>query len=130
MTSKARPTIALALIAKNEEKNVKRLLDSVKGCFDEIHLTDTGSTDRTVGIFLEQKAHHPDETQFFVHHFEWVRDFSAARNASYAPIKTDYIMWLDLDDVLHDREAFIKFRDSAMEFADYWLATYHYAVKN
>lgn len=117
---RSRPTISLALIARNEEKNVDRLLNSVEGCFDEIVFVDTGSTDKTV-----EKA---EARGCKVIHFGWVDDFSKARNFAFSRCTQDYIMWLDLDDVLHNREAFIKFRDSAMEFCDAWFNTYEYAL--
>jgi glycosyltransferase involved in cell wall biosynthesis len=115
-----RPTIGLALIAKNEEKNVNRLLDSVEGCFDEIVFVDTGSTDNTK-LLAEARGCK-------MYDFEWVNSFGKARNFAFSKVTTDYVMWLDLDDTLFNREAFIKWRDSAMQFADYWLATYHYAL--
>lgn len=114
-----RPTISLAMILKNEAHHLPALLKSVEGCFDEIHVTDTGSTDGTVELAKSLGCH--------VHHFDWVNDFSAARNASFKPITTDFVMWLDGDDELVNKEAFIKFRDDAMGLADYWIATYHYA---
>lgn len=114
-----RPTISLAMIVKNEEHNLPRLFESIRGCFDEIHITDTGSTDKTVELAQQLGA--------IVHHFKWCDDFAAARNASFQPIKTEFVMWMDGDDVLSDREAFIKWRDSAMAGADFWLNTYHYA---
>lgn len=114
-----RPSISLACIMKNEAHNLPILLGSVKDCFDEILITDTGSTDDSVEVAKKLGAQ--------VTHFEWCHDFAKARNASFEPVKTDYVMWLDLDDSLQNREAFIEWRDNAMEFADYWLATYHYA---
>lgn len=114
-----RPTISLAMIVKNEEHNLPRLFKSIEGCFDEIHITDTGSSDNTVEVAKALGA--------TVHHFKWCDDFSAARNASFKPITTDFVMWMDGDDVLSDKDAFIKWRDSAMGGADLWLNTYHYA---
>lgn len=114
------PSISLCLIAKNEEKNVQRLLDSVKGCFDQIVFVDTGSTDKTVEIAEKNGCE--------VHHFKWINDFSAARNFSFSKAKCDYIAWLDLDDELRNPDAFKHWRDTAMEFADCWFASYNYAV--
>jgi glycosyltransferase involved in cell wall biosynthesis len=107
------------MIVKNEAHNLPRLFESIEGCFDEIHITDTGSTDDTVEVAKRLGA--------TVHHFEWCMDFSAARNASFLPIKTDFVMWMDGDDVLENKDAFIKWRDDAMGLAEYWVATYHYA---
>lgn len=127
-----RPTISLCCILKNEHKNLPRLLASVRDCFDEIHLTDTGSTDGSVELItewaIEDVAKNPANTPIILHHFKWIDDFSAARNYSFSHATTDYVMWLDLDDVLSDAKAFIDFRDEAMAIADMWMATYHYAL--
>ena len=115
-----RPTIALACIMKNEGKNLPILLESVKGCFDEIHFTDTGSTDDSVDIARKHGAQ--------VHFFEWCDDFSKARNYSFSKVNTDYVMWMDLDDSMVNPDEFIKFRDTILNTANYWMAAYHYAL--
>lgn len=126
-----RPTIALCLIAKNEVENLPRLLESNKDCFDEIHITDTGSTDGTIELVQKwTTGENPSNTKVFLHHFEWINDFGAARNYSFSHANTDYICWEDCDDVLSDRQSFIRWRDDAMGLADYWLATYDYASDN
>jgi len=114
------PTITLALIAKNEEKNINRLLDSVVGCFDQIVLVDTGSTDKTKEIGLSRGCE--------VYDFTWVNSFCKARNFAFSKATCDYICWLDLDDCLSDKEAFIQWKKYAMEFADCWFNTYNYAL--
>ena len=43
-------TISLCMIVKNEEKVLKRCLDSVRDLVDEMIIVDTGSTDRTKEI--------------------------------------------------------------------------------
>lgn len=115
-----RPTLSLALIAKNEAKNINRLLDSVEGCFDEIVLVDTGSTDKTKEIAEARGC--------LVHDFKWVNSFCKARNFAFSKCTKDFIMWLDLDDVLHNKENFIQWRDHAMDLCDFWFASYHYAL--
>ena len=114
------PTISLAVIAKNEEKNIRRLLDSVKDCFHEIVFVDTGSTDKTKEIAQEYGCKLYD--------FTWVDSFCKARNFSFSKCTSDYIMWLDLDDALLNREAFIQWRDNAMALTPVWFATYNYAL--
>ena len=114
-----RPTISMAMIVKNEAENLPRIFKSIEGCFDEIHITDTGSTDDTVKIAQELGAK--------VHHFGWCDDFAMARNVSFEPITTDFVFWMDGDDVLENREEFINFRDNVMDLADYWVANYIYS---
>lgn len=113
-----RPSLALCMIVKNEEAHLPRLFETFKNCFDEIHITDTGSTDKTVEIAKSLGAQ--------VHHFEWCNDFAAARNYSFSHAKTDFIMWLDADDALINPEAFIAFRNDIMDISDFWIAKYDY----
>lgn len=126
-----RPTIALAMIMKNEAHNLGPLLQSVSGCFDAIFLTDTGSTDNSVEIALSEKSQEVAGCPIYVSHFEWVHDFSKARqfNFDQVPKEFDYIMWMDLDDVLSDKEAFKHFRDHTMGNAPQWMVNYNYAFE-
>lgn len=89
-------TLSLAMIVKNEASVLKRCLDSVKHLVDEIVIVDTGSTDNTVEI---AQTYTPN-----VFHFEWIDDFSAARNEAFSRATCDYIMWLDADDYLEQSE--------------------------
>lgn len=135
MTS--RPSIALCMIVKNEAHNLGGLLQSVRGCFDQIHITDTGSTDNTLE-FIDTINKHIDEGQpnwedlphINTHHFDWVDDFSAARNYSFSHATTDYVYWMDADDLLSDNKAFIHWRDTVMHAAHYWTAKYNYAYND
>ena len=84
-------TISLCMIVKNEEDTLGRCLDSIKGLIDEVVIVDTGSTDRTKDIAKE----YTDK----IFDFEWIDDFSAARNYSFSKATMDYILWLDADDI-------------------------------
>ena len=88
--------VSLTMIVKNEEANLPRCLESVRGLFDEIIVLDTGSTDRTVEIATSFGAR--------VFDFVWVDDFAAARNAALARATGDYAFWLDADDVVEPSE--------------------------
>ncbi len=114
-----RPSISLAVIVKNEAENLPQLIESVKDCVDEICITDTGSTDGTVELAKKLGA--------TVNHFDWVNDFSKARNFSFAQVKTDYTFWMDGDDILEDPKEFKTWRDEIMHLGDYWLANYVYS---
>ncbi len=85
-------TITLCMIVRNEEEVLARCLASVRELVDEIIIVDTGSTDATVAIARDFGA--------AVHHFEWIDDFAAARNYSFSFATSEYILWLDADDVV------------------------------
>jgi len=116
----SRPSIAAALICKNEEKHIARILGELEGLVDHIYLTDTGSTDKTLEIAKSFK-------NVTIKHFTWVNDFAKARNHSFKDIKQDYIMWIDCDDSIPNKAGFIDWRDNSMAMAEAWLATYNYA---
>lgn len=84
--------ISLCMIVKNEESFIEKCLQSVAGYVDDIVVADTGSTDRTKEIAQKYNAR--------VFDFEWVNDFSAARNFSASHAKHDWIFVLDADEVV------------------------------
>lgn len=90
------PTISLCMIIYNEEKNIRRCLESVCGLVDEIIIADTGSTDRTKSICEEYDARIFD--------YEWTEDFSKARNFCISKASCDWILLLDADEelILHN----------------------------
>lgn len=90
------PTMSLCMIVKNEEDVIGRCLESVKDVVDEIIVVDTGSTDKTKEI----ASKYTDD----IYDFEWIEDFSAARNYSFSKATKDYIMWMDADDVLMEKD--------------------------
>jgi cellulose synthase/poly-beta-1,6-N-acetylglucosamine synthase-like glycosyltransferase len=47
-----RATVSLTMIVRNEEANLPRCLESVRGLFDEMVVVDTGSTDCTKALAM------------------------------------------------------------------------------
>ncbi|MDP4173539.1 MAG: glycosyltransferase [Bacteroidota bacterium] len=90
MNIRKSPLISLSMIVKNEEKYLKQCLDSVKDIVDEIVIVDTGSTDSTLKIANEYGAS--------LYQFEWINDFSAARNYALSKSKGEWILYLDADE--------------------------------
>ena len=101
-------TISACMIVKNEEKILARCLDSLKGIYDELIIVDTGSTDKTKEI----AARYTD----LIYDFEWVDDFSAARNFSIEKATCDYIYVPDADEVLDEdnREKFLTLKEKLL----------------
>lgn len=99
-------TISLCMIVKNEEKVLKRCLDSVADLADEIIIVDTGSTDRTKEI----AARYTDK----IFDFKWIDDFSAARNFAFSKATKEYIYSADADEVLsaENRERFLILKEN------------------
>ena len=85
-------TLSLCMIVRDEEENLDNCLSSIKDCADEIIIVDTGSVDKTKQI----ASRYTDK----VYDFEWVYDFSKARNFSFDKAKSEYIIWLDGDDIV------------------------------
>ncbi len=125
--------LALGAILKNEVQNLPVFLASFKGCVDKIYLTDTGSTDGSLELIQGyiESGENPSGAPIELSHFKWVNDFSAARNFNLQQVEADksndFYIWADLDDSLGNPDAFIQWKNHAMNLADYWLATYHYA---
>jgi glycosyltransferase involved in cell wall biosynthesis len=90
--------LSLAMIVKNEARCLARCLQSIRSMVDEIVIVDTGSTDNTVEIVKKFGAK--------ILHFDWVNDFSAARNFALDQATGDWILVLDADE--HASEALGK----------------------
>lgn len=90
------------IIVKNEENNIEQLINQLILFSNEVHVTDTGSTDNTLNILKNLQNIY---SNLFIHHFEWVKDFSKAKNYSLTcyDCKADYQFWCDGDDQLNDK---------------------------
>lgn len=89
-------TISLCIIVKNEENVLARCLECGKAFADEIVIVDTGSVDRTKEIAGRYTT--------LIYDFPWGDDFSAARNFAFSKGSCDYLMWMDADDVMSEKE--------------------------
>lgn len=101
-------TVSLCMIVKNEERILRRCLDSLTELMDEIVIVDTGSTDATKAVAGEYTKN--------IYDFEWVDDFSAARNFAFSKATCDYIYSADADEVLDDenREKFRMLKETLL----------------
>ncbi len=112
-------TISLCMIVKNESDTLARCLDSAREIADEIVIADTGSSDQTKEI----AAAYADR----LYDFEWCGDFSAARNFIFSKATKEYLLWLDADDVIleKDRTRFLKLKQTLDSSVDIVMMPYH-----
>lgn len=85
------------MIVKNEEKNLRRCLESVRPHVDEICIVDTGSTDSTPNIARE----FADKFEVFTGCNDSdgkIASFSVARQRSFDLATRPWIFWIDGDD--------------------------------
>lgn len=100
MESKKPVTLSLCLIVKNEALTLPKLLENLIPHFDELNVTDTGSTDNTIEVL---KSLIPED-KLKLSSFVWVDDFGAARAFNLEQTKAEWCMWLDADDMLSNPE--------------------------
>ena len=96
LAAKAHPaknmTLGLCMIVKDEEEVLGKCLEAVAPAVDEIIVVDTGSTDRTIEIAKSHGAKVFEQA--------WTGSFADARNTSFEHATTDWIIYLDADEVL------------------------------
>ncbi|PKP61359.1 MAG: hypothetical protein CVT88_00335 [Candidatus Altiarchaeales archaeon HGW-Altiarchaeales-1] len=103
-------TLSLCMIAKNEENNIKRAIESVRLIADEMIVVDTGSTDNTPKIAKAYGAK--------VFDYKWNDNFSEARNFSLEQAGMEWILVLDADETIAYEDLFyIKETIKEMEIA-------------
>ncbi|MCG3730677.1 glycosyltransferase family 2 protein [Vibrio cincinnatiensis] len=88
--TKSMPTLAVALIVKNEAKHLQACLETVAGWVDEIVILDSGSSDETEAIARRITD------KFFVN-TDW-QGFGPQRRLAQSYVESDYILWLDADE--------------------------------
>jgi glycosyltransferase involved in cell wall biosynthesis len=89
-------TLSVVIITFDEESNLRRTLESVRGLADEIVVVDSGSTDRTLEIAREFGA------RVFVE--PW-KGFAAQKNSALEKATCDWILSLDADEAVSEQLA-------------------------
>jgi glycosyltransferase involved in cell wall biosynthesis len=81
-------TLSLVMIVKNEEKGLKRAVDSVKYFVDEIIIAvDNASIDKTLEIAKSLTKN--------IKTFDWPDSYAEARNFAQEGAKSDWLLFLD-----------------------------------
>lgn len=85
-----KPTLAVALIVKNEAQHLEACLETVHDWVDEIVVLDSGSSDNTEEI----ARRYTDK--FFVN-ATWP-GYGPQRRLAQNHVESDYVLWLDADE--------------------------------
>lgn len=89
-------SISLCMIVKDEDKHLARCLTSARPVVHEMIVVDTGSSDRTANIATAFGAR--------VSRFTWNGNFSDARNHAIEQASGAWILVLDADEMLSQRD--------------------------
>lgn len=114
------PILSISILVSGKYENVKRCLDSIQPILEqvpsELILTDTGCSSQVRKLIEEYTDNIID--------FEWIQDFSAARNAGLRLAKGEWFMYMDDDEWFEDPSEIIGFLLSD-EQKDYDVALYY-----
>lgn len=110
--------LSIAMIVKNEEKNIERCLKALKALDNkisyEIVIVDTGSEDNTINVAKKYTER--------VYEHKWNNNFAEMRNKSISYCKGQWILILDADEVLEDEKYLVEFFKSG-EYKKYNCAS-------
>jgi glycosyltransferase involved in cell wall biosynthesis len=101
---KSRPFLSVCMMMRDEEKNLPRILESIKKLeiADEICILDTGSSDRSVEVAESYgaKVKIPEDADQYFEDTQFGRklNFSKARNASIGLTKGEWLLIMDADE--------------------------------
>lgn len=84
-------TITTVIITQNEQRNIRRCIESTMSVSDEVIVVDAFSTDETVNICTSLGAK--------VYQRQW-DDFSSQKNYADSMATSDYILSIDADEAL------------------------------
>lgn len=97
--------LSIAMIVKNEEKNLPRTLEALMNLKNKINfeiiIVDTGSSDNTISVAKKYTNK--------IYEKQWTGNFSKMRNYSISKCKGDWILILDADEVLENPEELVVF---------------------
>jgi len=90
MRKRREPLLSVAIITKNEEDRLPKLLEALKGWADEVVVLDSGSSDRTVEIARSWGA------KVFVE--EW-KGYGPQKQSAFEKTTGKWVLFLDADEV-------------------------------
>ncbi len=114
-----KPVLTISILVSNNYDNIKRCLDSIqpilKQVDSELILTDTGCDEKTRALIETYTDKIID--------FEWIKDFSVARNVGLRAASGQWFMYVDDDEWFEDTKSISDFLLSK-ESENYDIACY------
>ena len=111
-----KPKVSLCVITRDEEKNIEHCITSALPVVDEVIVVDSGSKDKTKEIAARFGK---------VYEIIWT-DFSAARNYALKKATGDWVIVLDADEVLDERD----YNTIGMAVNDWGVMGYRIVTRN
>ncbi len=87
--------MTLCCVVKDEQKTIPECLGRVIGLFDEVAITDTGSTDDTIELLRRKYGVEVTRFQVVPENYYSIRD---ARNFNVGLARTSHVFFLDADE--------------------------------
>ena len=111
-------TLSACIVVKNGKGSILRCLDALLPMANEYVIVDTGSSDGTLELIADWQKRHPKQRLILdkvgpkFHDADGVFDFGAAKDYAISLATCQYVMWVDVNDILldgkHARELFQK----------------------
>ena len=103
-----KPILTISILVSNDYDNIKKCLDSIQPILNQVDseliLTDTGCDSRTRNLIEKYTDKIID--------FEWIKDFSAARNVGLKAACGQWFMYVDDDEYFDDTTEIVNFFNS------------------
>ena len=101
-------TLSACIVVKNGKGSILRCLDALLPMANEYVIVDTGSTDGTLELIADWRERHPKQRVVLqqvgnrFHDADGIFDFGAAKDYSLSVATCEYVMWVDVNDILQD----------------------------
>ena len=117
-------TLGCYMIVKDEAKTIGKCIESIIDFCDEIVVVDTGCVDNTMDIVKSFGK------KIKTYKFDWVNDFSAARNFAMSKICSNYSFTTDADEIFTKelRKRILNEKQHGFnntDWTDIWLLNYN-----
>lgn len=101
-------TLSACIVVKNGKASILRCLDALLPMANEYVIVDTGSADGTMELLADWMSRHPrrkvvlERVGSRFHDADGIFDFGAAKNHAVSLATSEYVMWVDINDILLD----------------------------